>query len=91
MDEEGYTTFLLREGSITVKNIYDNSELILSPGYKVLSVNKTVSVPEELTKKDFDMFNTDYRNGVSGFLFAGIGASAVVFLVLVLILLKKRK
>ena len=92
VDEEGNTTFMLKEGSIEVNNIFDNSVVILKPGYKVLSsVNKTISEPEEMTEKDLALFNTDYRSGGNVLLFVGIGAIALVGIVGVIIVLKKRK
>lgn len=62
VDEEGNTTFLLQEGSITVNNKYDDSNIILEPGQKVLSsVNATLADPEEQTGEDRQAFVTGYE------------------------------
>ena len=63
VDEEGNTTFLLNEGSILVKSKYDNSEIILSSGQKVIvPINKTLSNPQELSEKDKEAFTVSYED-----------------------------
>lgn len=94
VDEDGNTVFLLREGSIHVKNIYDNSEVTLKPGQKVLSsIDIALTVPEEQTAEDEEAFNTNYYDttevGTLGFI--GIVVIGIIIILIITLLLKKKK
>ncbi len=79
VDDDGNTIFLLNEGSIIVRSKYDNSEITLSPGQKIIApINSTLSAPEDLTSDDKKAFSADITEEES--------SSPLIYAALILIL-----
>lgn len=107
VDEEGNTALLLVDGSITVKSKFDNTEITLEAGQKILSpINKTLSNPEELTNEDKAAFTInpeelqdetqeDHQNedkkSPGGIGFIGVIIVLVIIVIVILGILKKKK
>lgn len=96
VDEDGNTTFLLNEGSISVKSKFDNTETTLRPGQKILApINSTLSDPGDMTSSDKKAFSNDTPEEETGspglFAIIIIILIAVVVLIVLFTLFTKRK